>query len=45
MTSSSSEKIGLLRQQEIFLKDYIKKLENQKERLEVESTELKIFIR
>ncbi len=47
MSSSSkeSEKLEILKQQEIFLKEFIKRLENQRERLEVESTELKIFIK
>ena len=42
---TSSEKIGILKQQEILLKEYIQKLENQKERLNIESTELNNFIR
>ena len=37
---NSSEKLELLKKQEEILKSYIKNLENQKQRLEIEETEL-----
>jgi hypothetical protein len=42
---TSIEKLETLKQQEVFLKDFIQKLENQKARLEIETNELKMFIR
>ena len=41
----SDEKSDALKNQEIYIKEYIQKLERQKMRLEVESNELKSYIR
>lgn len=42
---TSIEKLDTLKQQEVYLKEFIQKLENQKARLEIETNELKTFIR
>ena len=43
--TQSVEKLEALKQQEIYINNFIQKLENQKERLEIEANELKNFIR
>ncbi len=42
---STTEKLEVLKQQEQIIKDSIRKLESQRERLEIEATELENFIR
>ena len=42
---NANEKLELLKKQEVILKELIKGLENQKERLDIEATEITNFIR
>ncbi len=42
---NASEKLDLLKQQEAIIKETIKRLENQRERLEIEAAELNDFLR
>ena len=42
---NANEKLELLKKQEVILKELIKGLENQKERLDIEATEITNFLR